>query len=325
MALLQDQEARIKKQEDRRRLYGTIVTQIATGFVFASVLISGALILFVLYAVSPNSHLLSITSGSSSDRLVNGLSGVIHQGAETILPGQATIDAIRAKIDNGTFYAPAESGSVNGATPGGKTEDFAILASPDIKTTGANSTVTYDVRVIRSKDFHEPISLTATDLPGSLTINTQPVTLTGDQEAATIDLSIPAEAKAGSYTFNILAKATTKERTVNASLAVSTLSILNPTILDIRPMDVGSKWQATIGWETNAPANTWLEYTPDSYFSSHAQTYEFTSSDLANSTGHTITLYYLEPDTIYHYRMKNVDTINNLAVGADRAFVTSSQ
>lgn len=303
MALLQDQEARIKKEQEYKRKYGTKASQIAMGFLLATIVTCGALLVFVLYAVSPNSGLIRQKSTAYEDRLTNKLVGTIHQGAETVLPTDEAIAALRKTLAQG---------------------DFALLTTPDVKSTKTNTTIDYDLRIVRSEGFAESVKLTAMNLPSEVMATAEPEVVDSKTEKAAIRLTIPGNAPLGSYSFNIVAKADTKEKAANASLSVSNFAINNAKLLEIKKMDVGSQWLATIGWDTDVPANTWVEYAPDTYFNEHAQTYAYTSTNQANSKEHTITLYYLEPGTVYHYRIKSVDELNNIVVGADRAFVTSS-
>jgi hypothetical protein len=301
MALLQDQEARIKKTEERKKKYGTTAAQVATGFLFGTIVISGLLVIFVFYAVSPNSGWIRSRSTSYEDRLTNKLIGTIHQGAESILPNQEAIEAIRKKLEKG---------------------DFALFTSPEVRSTKTNTTINYDLRIIRSDGFKEPVRLTAADLPAGISASATPEVVTGADEAASVQLTIPGTAEAGNYNFQIVAKAETREKAAGASLAVSNLELKNHELLEVRLMDRGTKWQATIGWDTDVMANAWVEYTAESSFIESGQNYAFTSADQANTVKHGITLYYLEPDTIYHYRIKSVDEHNNIVVGNDRVLIT---
>lgn len=303
MALLQDQEARIKKDQDHKRKYGTKASQVAMGFLLATIITCGALLLFVLYAVSPNSGLVRQQSSAYIDRLTNKLVGTIHQGAETVLPTDEAIAAIRRNLAEG---------------------DFALLTTPDVKSTKTNTTITYDLRIVRSAGFAEPVKLSALNLPSEVTAVATPEVVNPGSEAASIDLTIPGNVPLGSYNFNIVAKAETKEKAANAALSVSNFAINNAKLIEIRKMDAGAKWMATIGWDTDVPANTWVEYASDVSFNETGQTYSYASTNQVNSKEHAISLYYLEPDTVYHYRIKSVDELNNIVVGADRAFVTSA-
>ena len=302
MALLQDQEARIKKEQEYKRKYGSKPSQIAMGFLIATIITCGALLIFVLYAVSPNSGLIRNKSTAYDDRLTNKLVGTIRQGAETTLPTDETIAALRKTLAAG---------------------DFALLTTPDVKSTKTNTTISYDLRIVRSEGFAESVRLSAANLPSAVTAIAEPELVDSETEKAAIRLTIPGNAPLGSYNFNIIAKADTKEKATNASLSVSNFVINNAKLVENRKMDAGSKWQTTIGWDTDVPANTWVEYATDAFFNEHVQAYAYTSTNQANSKEHANTLYYLEPDTIYHYRIKSVDELNNIVIGPDRAFITS--
>ena len=158
-----------------------------------------------------------------------------------------------------------------------------------------------------------------------MTATATPAVVPKGEEAATVNLSVPADAKEGSYTFNIVAKAETKEKAANASLSVTNLEIENAEIAAVRQMDAGSKWQSTINWKTDVPANTWVEYATDVYFNENGQTYAYTSANQENAETHSSTLYYLEEGVVYHYRVRSVDALNNIVIGPDRVFVTLAQ
>jgi glucose/arabinose dehydrogenase len=75
---------------------------------------------------------------------------------------------------------------------------------------------------------------------------------------------------------------------------------------------------AVITWQTDEPADTQVEYGPDSR-------YGFSSSlDPARATSHQVTLSGLSQGTLYHYRVKSRDAAGNLAVSADSTFITTS-
>ena len=75
---------------------------------------------------------------------------------------------------------------------------------------------------------------------------------------------------------------------------------------------------AVIGWTTNEPADSQVEYGLTSTYG------QSTALDAALVTSHSKTLSGLTASTLYHFRVKSRDAAGNLAVSADLTFTTSS-
>lgn len=303
MALLQDLEARIRRDEERKKRIGAKPVQAARGFLYAAVVVAVIVIIVVAVALSPDGSFFGRRPSGYEDRLTNQLVGLVRQGAETVLPSDATIASIRKRLAKG---------------------DFALLTTPDVKSAKTNTTIGYDVRVIRGEGFEEPVSVSATNLPTGVTASSTPEVVQKTEERSLVNLTIPAAAPVGQYQFAIVGRAAEKEKTALASLAVSSLVLSNAQLQEVKPMAAGTKWQTTIAWDTDVPANTWVEYAAEQFFTENGQTYSFTSTNDNISKTHTITLSFLEPDTVYHYRIKSVDSVNNIVFGNDRVFITQA-
>jgi len=79
-----------------------------------------------------------------------------------------------------------------------------------------------------------------------------------------------------------------------------------------------SNTAATIGWTTDEPADTQLDYgTTTAYGSS-------TTLNPALVTAHSQTLSGLTPNTLYHYRVRSRDAAGNLATSGDQTFSTTN-
>jgi YVTN family beta-propeller protein len=88
-----------------------------------------------------------------------------------------------------------------------------------------------------------------------------------------------------------------------------------PTITAVQAADVGTAG-ATISWATDEPADTQVEYgTTTSYGSSTALNTSLVAS-------HSQPLSRLQPDTLYHYRVKSKDAAGNMTTSADFTFTT---
>jgi phosphodiesterase/alkaline phosphatase D-like protein len=72
----------------------------------------------------------------------------------------------------------------------------------------------------------------------------------------------------------------------------------------------------TITWSTDEPATSEVEYGPTAVYGSNTGV----NATLANN--HRQVLAGLQPNTVYHYRVKSSDALGNLSVSADHTFTT---
>lgn len=75
---------------------------------------------------------------------------------------------------------------------------------------------------------------------------------------------------------------------------------------------------ATIGWATNEPATTQVEYGTTAEYGAQ------TTKELAYVTNHSVQISGLTPGTTYHYRVKSDDGGDNQSSSGDLAFTTDS-
>jgi len=90
-----------------------------------------------------------------------------------------------------------------------------------------------------------------------------------------------------------------------------------PTILDVSSFP--SSTSAVIRWTTNEAADSQVEYGLTIAYGNA------TILDPQNRTSHGQTIYSLQPDTLYHYRVKSRDAEGNLSVSPDYTFSTTGQ
>lgn len=74
---------------------------------------------------------------------------------------------------------------------------------------------------------------------------------------------------------------------------------------------------ATITWTTNVPANSVIDYGPTS-------SYLLSTGTVDLVTSHSVVLYRLAPNTLYHYRAKSYDASGNADITNDATFMTTS-
>ncbi len=90
-----------------------------------------------------------------------------------------------------------------------------------------------------------------------------------------------------------------------------------PTISNVAATNVTHQ-AATIGWTTNDPSTTWVEYGLTSSYGSS------TTLNTSLVTTHSANLSSLTPGTIYHYRVTSTDEAGNKTVSTDRTFTTAA-
>lgn len=297
MAILQDSEERFRKTEEQRKRRQMRISQLAGGFFLTVLIVAGVLVVLAIIVSRPK---ISITENGPSryqDEVAARLKLLLAQNV-----AQATADSIRATI--------------------GK-DDFAILTTPTAISTKAKTEVDYNILIIRGENFREDVIMTALGLPTGVTAASESTKVPAPTEQAALRLVVGEGTTLGSYTFSLQGVAESKSHTVDATLIVSNLTATNVVVKEVRPMDEGSRWQATVTWDTDAPANAWVEYATHQTYIDNRLAYTFAAADTANTTSHILTLYYLEPDEVYHLRIRSVDVSNNSVYGQDERFATA--
>jgi parallel beta-helix repeat protein len=89
----------------------------------------------------------------------------------------------------------------------------------------------------------------------------------------------------------------------------------SPILSDIAPVDI-TVTSAKIGWHSDEPADTQVEYGSSTDYGT------LTDLQPALGTDHLVTLTGLQPATTYHYRLRSRDESGNLAVSQDFTFTT---
>jgi hypothetical protein len=103
------------------------------------------------------------------------------------------------------------------------------------------------------------------------------------------------------------------DKTVIAHFSV--VDIAAPVISGVGISNI-TETSAAITWITDEPATSQIEYGKNTSYGSNSPSHE----DLV--TSHNVTLGDLEPNTVYHYRVKTRDSSNNLATSTDYTFTT---
>jgi hypothetical protein len=141
-------------------------------------------------------------------------------------------------------------------------------------------------------------------------VTTQPYTVAWNTTSAadgTHVLTAVARDPAG----NLATSVGVSVRVANAAVADTTA----PTISGITTAVTASG--AVIGWTTNEPSDTQVEYGPTKSYGTQAPL------NAALQTSHTQTIGGLKPGTWYHFRVRSRDAAGNLSVSKDFRFKTS--
>lgn len=296
MAFLQDQQPpskdRFRQAAERSSAAYPWVT-----FLIIAVLLIAVFVLISQFVYRP--------SGSQPTRyqeeLARKLAAELNQDVNAVLP--QTLGAVQAQT-------PADS--------------FSLFMTPDSKALQPGNDVEYDVYVVRGKEFQGQVTLRAQNVPEGVTATLADTTVTGSSTGRTkIRFVVPKGTPYGSYAFQIVGSSGGAEHAATATLIVTNLAMTNIRMQDIRPSPEGTRWQATVTWETSVPANSWVEFTPQADYTNQRQSYAFTAANDEVTAQHSMTLAALAPDTVYHYRIKSVDSLNNLIVSEDHFFITA--
>jgi hypothetical protein len=148
------------------------------------------------------------------------------------------------------------------------------------------------------------------------TSKTFAVTLLDDsavEGSETINLTLSAPSGGGAALGRALATLTITDNDVAQPPPDTTA----PVISGVTTSGVG-QGGATIGWTTNEPADTLVEYGTTAAYGSR------TALNAAMVTGHTAGLTGLLAGTTYHYRVLSRDAAGNLATSQDFAFTTTA-
>ncbi|MFH0909481.1 MAG: putative Ig domain-containing protein [bacterium] len=100
--------------------------------------------------------------------------------------------------------------------------------------------------------------------------------------------------------------------TKSLSITINGPDVTPPVLSAISGVSIGTT--ATIGWTTDEPANSQVQY---------GRTAWYTTQSVVNAaavTSHNVVLSDLDPLVTYHFRVKSADGADNLAVSSDRTF-----
>ncbi len=104
---------------------------------------------------------------------------------------------------------------------------------------------------------------------------------------------------------------------VDVVFMTNSLDTTPPAISGVSARSIGTT-TATIVWTTDEPADSQVEYGTDATYGSS------TPLDANKVTSHSVGLSGLDPNTLYHYRVRSKDSAGNAATTVDAVFTTAS-
>lgn len=140
-----------------------------------------------------------------------------------------------------------------------------------------------------------------------------------DELSETFSCTVGSILNDGSHTLYVRATDALSNTTQAGSYATDTFSIdsTSPTFTEVNSSS--SSTGSTITWATNEQSSSKIEY-------GLTNTYGNTTNETDTSprvTSHSVTLTSLKPCTLYHYRVKSKDSLENEGTSSNQYFVTS--
>jgi phosphodiesterase/alkaline phosphatase D-like protein len=120
------------------------------------------------------------------------------------------------------------------------------------------------------------------------------------------------------YHFRVKSKSSGINEAPSTDLTfTTTLDLVPPTFQNVQATAVTDS-TAYIMWATNKLADTQVEYGPTASYGTTSPL------DTALTTGHSVLLTGLTPNTLYHYRLQSRDLCGNLGISGDFTFTTGT-
>lgn len=288
-----------RRKSDKEKLRRSKNTIIRTAIAAVALLVVGFFIVTLMirqhFGSLPNINVSPV----SQDELARRLAVAVNQGIDQVIP--QTILSIRSKLTAG---------------------DFDLLAVPDTRSVKPGAIASYTLHIIRTDAMKGGVTMSIHGLPKGATAAWSPETVPAATSQSGLVVTVGEQTAVGQYTITVTATAASTAKHASLILVVSNFAASKIHAEKVKPMDQGTKWQSTITWTTNVPANSWVEYTPQQSFIDERQAYAYTTTSSESAPQHRLTLYYLEPNTVYHFRIKSVDASNSILVSQDQFFVT---
>lgn len=288
-----------RRKSDREKLRRSKNIMIRAAIAAVALLVIGFFIITLIvrqrYGSLPNINVSTV----SQDELARRLAVAVNQDIDQVIP--QTILAIRHKLTAG---------------------DFDLLAVPDTRSVKPGAAATYTLHVIRTDAMKDAVTMSVQGLPKGTAVTWSPEVVPATTSQTGLVVSVGEQTPVGQYAITVTATTTAAIKHTSLNLIVSNFAASKIQAEKVKPMDQGTKWQSTITWSTNVAANSWVEYTPQQSFIDERQAYAYTTTSSESAPQHSLTLYYLEPETVYHFRIKSVDASNSILVSQDQFFVT---
>ena len=119
------------------------------------------------------------------------------------------------------------------------------------------------------------------------------------------------------------------ESTLNTQItSIEEFSKLLPAVsFRGEPKVITTSYSASVIWETDKESNSLVAFAPDNLFDSRKQDpyLQVVGNPDARTNKHAVTIYNLEPDTLYHYQLRSRAAIGPVGQSADFTFKTQKE
>lgn len=298
MALLQDQQARLKRHTGTRRRKKQARAPVWDNALLVFIVVIALMVIVAMIVRIPD-LLPGQRQVVREHELLAKLNDLVSQEIAVVIP--KTLEDLQKEVPP---------------------QDFTLFATPKTQSARVDTPIIFNVYILRGEGFTAPVTLSATNLPLKASAVSTPQTVT-QEKSATMAIQMPSDAVRGNYEFSLTGTSDELQRSIMVSLAVTDLLADDIALIETRAMAQGGKWQATIGWKTSASANTRVDYASQNHYLTQQHSYSYTKTSDENVNNHVLTLFDLEPFTFYHYRILSADGLNNLVVSKDQLFFTA--
>lgn len=201
---------------------------------------------------------------------------------------------IKAKVlaaTAGVLFASLSSASCQSPPP----VILTFAAVPTEITAGESSTLRWQVKGATTVSIDHGIGEVSPT--GTTTVSPQ----------KTIAYTLTASNKGGTVTRSVVIY-------VSPATSVEVKDTIPPVIKDISS-SLQNEATAVISWTTSEPTTGKVEY-------GRSTQYGFTATSEGLKTAHSVTLYSLDPNAIYHFRIVAKDEVGNESISPDNVFTT---
>jgi subtilisin-like proprotein convertase family protein len=256
--------------------------------------------------------MISLDGGATFSTIAND---VPNDGSQAVnVPNTSTTNAIIMVIcANGTFFDI--SNNVFAITAA--TNDYTLSLTNSSVSACQGTNAVYTVQVGQIGSYSNPVTLSATGLPGGVTATFSPNPATPGT-SSTLTISGTAGAAAGTYPFTIQGNSTSGIHTTSATLSISTSTSVVSTLTLPANGEPSAAMPVALTWTNANPGMTFdIQIATDAIFTNIVE----------SATGLTATSYSattLAPATTYYWRVNSYNSCSSAGNSSVFSFTTAS-